>query len=485
MLTKHENRDIGGGLLPLCVDLDGTLTRVNTLVESLILCIRDWQLLMQIPVWILQGKAAFKANLARHVKIDPAILPYNDDLLQYLRDQKDNGRYLVLATAANQLTANEVSKHLGIFDEVIASDGTQNLRGEEKGRALVERFGRRFCYVGNDQSDLYVWKLASSGILVNTSPGTAKRAAKATRIEKHFNDNAPWEKALFIALRPHQWVKNLLAFVPIVTSKAFGDLHSILNTFITFLAFCFVASAIYIINDILDIQADRQHPNKRHRPFASGALSPGAGLSIVPVLLILGGAFAVFTRVPAVLLLLSLYAVTSIAYSMTVKKIPLLDVFTLAALYSTRLFAGGESSGYRVSLWLLAFSGFLFLSLSILKRVGELKATLILQKTHLCGRGYSTEDLNVMQTFGIASTFISSMVLALYIQSQTAAMLYPNPNMLWILVPCILFWQCHLWLSTSRGQMADDPIVYTAKDPVSWLVGLLISASLFFANVTF
>lgn len=470
--------------LPLCVDLDGTIVNTDTLVECLLVGTCKWSTLKRIPGWIVQGKAKFKEKLAQHIQLNPALLPYNDTLVQYLKREKSHGRRLVLVTAANQSLAQAISDHLGIFDEVIASDGSRNLRGEEKAKLLVERFGNRgFSYAGNDRTDLKVWECAYSGVLVNTHYGTAKRAAALTTIEQCINCNPNQVRALWRAIRPHQWVKNLLVFVPIITARAFVDFEALINGFLLFIAFCVTASGIYLINDLFDLEADRQHPTKCKRPFASGALAITTGFAMAAILIVVGFILSAATQIPIVALLLLVYGVASISYSLKLKEFPLVDVFMLAALYSIRLFSGGEATGHHVSFWLLAFSGFLFLSLAIIKRTAELKASLNQQKHHIVRRGYSSADLLVIQTFGIGASFISSLVLALYIQSYTAVNSYTHPQILWFTVPVMLFWECRLWLSTTRGYMNEDPIVYTAKDWVSWMVGIVLILILLAANI--
>ena len=481
---QQYNSILSTEIFPLCVDLDGTIIETDTFTECLVVGMRKWSILYRIPRWAFEGKAKLKQELACHVKLDPALLPYNDSLLQFLQNQKIRGRRLFLVTADNKQIAEAVNNHLGIFEEVIASSTSHNLRGEEKARVLVERFGSgKFSYAGNDQSDLQVWKYAYSGVLVNTPNVTATQAFDLTMIEQRFDkDKTRQVGALLRSLRPHQWVKNLLVFVPIVTTKAFGDFNSWFNAFLLFIAFCSVASGAYVMNDLFDLEADRQHLTKRERPFASGRLSIASGFAMVPILFGVGLVFSFATQVPAAIVLLLLYLIMTIAYSIKLKEFPLVDVFTLSTLYTIRLFSGGEVTNYHVSLWLLAFSGFIFLALAIIKRTAELK-TMTIQKRQAARRGYSSEDLHVIQIFGIASSFVSCVVLALYIQSQAAANLYYHPQILWLLVPVILFWQCRLWLSTTRGYMDDDPIVYSAKDWVSWIVALIVAAILFAAGV--
>jgi 4-hydroxybenzoate polyprenyltransferase/phosphoserine phosphatase len=467
---------------PLCVDLDGTLVKTNTLHELFLALLGNLQALLSIPYWLFRGKARLKHELARRVNLDAALFPYNEDLLDYLAKQKRAGRRLVLCTAADQRIARAVSDYLGVFDEVLASENGRNLRGAEKARALVDRFGSgNFTYAGNDYTDLPVWREAKSAILVNTPPAIAKALSGSVPIELLIERSRRSLSAWLRALRPHQWVKNLLVFVPIVTANATGRLGDWLSAVFLFMAFCAVASSIYLFNDLTDLAADRQHRKKKTRPFACGALPIWAGVASIPVLL-LGGliAAAMSGALPAV----ALYAAISIGYSLWLKEFALVDLFALATLYTLRLFAGGEATHHAVSLWLLGFSSFLFFSLAIVKRISELMqhedAT-----TTLPRRGYGANDLQILQLMGVSSSFVSAMILALYVQSHEVAVRYSHPRVLWLLVPVMLFWQCRVWLVTARGAMHDDPLIYAANDWVSRAVVLGLVLIFFLAGLAF
>ena len=454
--------------VPLCVDMDGTLLNTDSLIECVFALIKDWRALFAMVGWLLKGKAHLKQQLALHARLDPALLPYNTGLLTWLHGQKRLGRRLILATAADHVIADSVARHLRIFDEVIASDGVNNLRGTAKAEAIDRHLGGQpYAYAGNDFSDLEIWRHADSAVLVNAPKSVCKAAAEVTQIEAHVDDRAPWTRALLKALRPHQWVKNILVFVPIVTASALFDLAAWGDALLMFVAFCCTASAIYMINDLTDLAADRQHHRKRNRPFASGALPLYHGPIVAPGLLLLGGALAALAGAFGVVVL---YAVCSILYSFKLKSMALVDLFMLAALYTIRLFGGGEAAGYPVSLWLLGFSSFVFLSLAIVKRVAELMALPPENKGKPAGRGYRAGDLDILRLMGVASSFTSCLVLALYVQSDLALGLNALDALYWAIVPLMLFWQCRLWLATSRGKMHDDPIVFAAKDPVSWVV---------------
>jgi 4-hydroxybenzoate polyprenyltransferase/phosphoserine phosphatase len=455
--------------LPLCVDLDGTLVHTDTLLESVFALPLNRNMLKCFFA-LFAGRAVFKKRVAESCVFDPALLPYNHRLLAYLRQQHAEGREIILATAADILTARRVADHLQIFADVIASDGGENLKGRAKARILATRFGeKRFAYVGNSRADLPVWQAASAGIIVNAPRQVANVARKLTLVETVIDDRSSRLAAMVRAMRPHQWIKNILVFVPIVTAHATADVKGLLNTLIAFLAFCATASGIYLINDISDLAADRRHPRKCKRPFASGAAPLHAG-AVLAALLLCAGLF--LARASHVLPIVAIYAALSVIYSAKLRKLAVVDVFVLATLYGTRLFAGGLASGYAVSLWLLAFASFLFLSLALIKRVAELKGFGGME-SNVAGRGYNPGDVALLQTFGCGSAVAASMVLALFVQNEAATNRYASPGLLWCLVPLILFWQFNLWFATSRGQMKDDPITYAAGDWVTWLVGAM------------
>jgi 4-hydroxybenzoate polyprenyltransferase len=463
--------------LPLCVDLDGTLVRSDTLLESIASGARNWRIWRALFGVFTKSRATVKREIAEIEPIDAASLPYNDELITYLRNEKARGRKLILATAADKKTADAVNAHVQIFDSVLASDGVLNLKGKQKATVLVELFGERgFVYAGNHRSDLSVWRHAQRAIIVNANRSVAADAAKVADVEWQVNEAGLPLSAILRALRPHQWVKNLLILVPLATAHALNDAAAWISAGWTFVAFCSTASAIYVINDLSDLKADRHHARKRHRPFASGVLSLPFGLVMASVLLILGVCFAMLS---GTIVLVLLYAVTSLSYSLWLKEFPLVDVFVLAGLYTLRLFAGGEATGHPVSLWLLGFSSFFFLSLALVKRVSE---TMTQPRGRIARRGYEAGDAPILQLMGIASAFTAIVILALFVQDEATSRLYSSPAVLWCIVPLILFWLCRIWLSTARGYMHDDPIVYAAKDWVSWLVSIGVFGTLAIAK---
>jgi 4-hydroxybenzoate polyprenyltransferase len=472
----------GNRKLPLCVDLDGTLVKTDTLVEGVLSLVTTTKVFGLLPTLLSKGKAGLKDFVAANATFDPATLPYNTSVLAYIRQERTSGRTIVLVTAANIRIAQAVADYLpGVFNEVIASTETENLRGLKKAQALVKRFGEHgFCYMGDHITDLEVWVHSGACIPVHTTRATRNGLLQlGTPVETLLPDERINKvRAIAKALRPHQWVKNILAFVPLFTAGALTDAAGWLGSLLMFGAFCCTASSIYIVNDLTDIKADRQHPRKRNRPFAKGTLDPLTGLGIAGILLLTGLALSAAGHV---LPIIALYAVISISYSARLKEVSLIDVFILAGLYTIRLAGGGIASGHHLSFWLLGFSGFMFLSLAIMKRVQECSDAVKAQRTAL-RRGYTAADLGVLQTIGIGSSFASSVVLALYVQSEVMTGLYRSPWLLWGIVPILLFWQCRLWLATARGDMHDDPIVYAARDRMSWLVAVLAFLCLLLAR---
>lgn len=461
--------------VPLCVDLDGTLIRSDMLHEGLCTLVTDPRI-FQILLQLHHGRAAFKEAVAARAPVEPELLPYNETLLAYLHAEKRAGRYLVLTTASDRSVACAVAECVGLFDEVIASDGIDNLKGAAKARALVARFGRRgFCYAGNAQSDLAVWREAASAIVVNAPSGVLAQVRTQVPVELTIDNRPAVLHELLKAARPHQWIKNLLAFVPILTAHALHDPAAWIAATLTFVAFCCTASGIYLINDMLDIRADRLHPRKRMRPFARGAISLPVGAVAAVALICVG---IVLSQIVHVAWIVILYVLMSISYSLRLKELPLVDVFMLAGLYTIRVFGGGEATHHRLSLWLLGFSSFLFLSLALLKRTAEMMSVAKSGNTKAARRGYTASDMPILQLFGIAAAFAASIVMALFVQIEASAEHYASPSLLWLTVPLMLFWTCRMWMAGSRGNMHHDPIVYAARDRVSWVIGIAAVAVL-------
>ncbi len=456
---------------PLCVDLDGTLVKSDTFVDSLMVLARRHPIaFLRTPLWALKGKAYVKSQVASLVTLDAAHLPYNRPLLDYLRDEHAAGRKLYLATGADRVLARNVANHLGIFEDVIASDGTINLTGRNKLERLEQRFPD-FDYVGNALPDLPILQGAQEAMLAN--PDRRLNTALKSRnipVSRNFIDRSRLPFALVKGLRVHQWAKNLLVFLPLLLAHSLRP-GPVLIAVAAFFCFCFTASATYIFNDLLDLETDRVHLNKRKRAFAAGDLSVTAGLGISFSLAAL--ALIIAAYLPRTFLIyLLLYFVTTLAYSLSLKRIVLVDVVVLSSLYTIRMMAGSAATQTPVSPWLAAFSIFLFLSLAMVKRFSELQNLHARGVTPTNGRGYLLSDIEQLRSFGTSSAYASIVIFALYINGHDVAALYHHPNRMWLITPLLILWVSRVWLLASRGLLDEDPVVFALEDRMSLLLGL-------------
>jgi 4-hydroxybenzoate polyprenyltransferase/phosphoserine phosphatase len=464
--------------VPLCVDLDGTLVNTDTLVESAVLLVKINPLyILAMLFWLLWGKASLKEKIATHTALDVTTLPYNQVLLDWLNQQTATGRQLLLVTAANQRVADAVEDHLGLFSRVIASSSTHNLSAGRKRDELERLFGKGgYDYVGNSRDDLKVWSSCRKAVVVNASPAVSSQAAQVADIEKTFPSNSqPW-RALIAAMRPHQWSKNLLVFVSILMAHRYTEIDLLSHTAIAFVAFCLCSSAVYLINDLLDLEVDRKHREKCHRPFASGQTPMLLGILAIPVLLVLSVILAMIAGTLFAFALLIYFAIT-LAYSFYFKRLALLDVLMLAMLYTLRILAGAAVAGEIPSVWLVSFSMFFFTSLATVKRYAELKSLELEAGDRVIGRGYSVGDLPIIAQLGVASGYISTLVMALYIDSSDVAAIYHQQRVMWLLCPLLMYWIGRIWLIASRGELHQDPVVFATRDGTSYIVfgcGLLI-----------
>ncbi|MDO8288378.1 MAG: UbiA family prenyltransferase [Parvibaculum sp.] len=472
-VDKSDNAPAASARVPLCVDLDGTLVLSDTLVELFLLLIKrkPW-LILYLPFWLLRGRAGFKAEIARRVKFDASLLPYRADLVDWLRAEAASGRMLVLASGANRRIVHAVADHFGFFTETFSSNEGENLKGLAKANALTARFGT-FDYVGDAPVDVAVWRAARKSYLCVSSPSGKPAFGRDITFERVFPLNRSSQPLLWLrALRLHQWVKNVLMFVPLVLAHQVDDMQRLTTLILAFMAFNIAASSVYVLNDLLDLAADRAHPRKKHRPFAAGHLSLRSGLALWPVLLVASFALALYAS-PAFAAVLGVYYALTVAYSFELKRRALVDVFTLASLYTLRIIAGAVAASVVLSPWLLGFSVFIFLSLAIVKRVAELHSLHARGVTDPAGRGYHHADLAMLEILGVAAGYASVVVLALYVSAPESKILYVRHQLLWLFAPLVLFWISRVWLITHRGEMHDDPIVFALKDSPSRIVGLL------------
>ena len=460
---------------PLVLDLDGTLLRTDSLIEAALrlAAANPLGLLRTLPA-LLTSRAAFKRALARACTLDPATLVYNDDVLALARQAREDGRPVILVTAADTAVAQAIATHLDIFDGVHASDGAHNLKGAHKAAFLVERFGAQgFDYAGDAPPDLAVWQQANEAIVIAPTRAFLRRVQAACANVRVLGAPPSRVARLRIwarALRVHQWAKNVLVLVPVLAAHRL-DAPTLIQAATALIAYSLCASSVYVMNDLLDLPHDRVHPTKCRRPFASAALP----LAQAPVAIVacLSGAVLLALVLPwHFLLMLAIYYVCTTTYSLGLKRKPVWDVMMLAALYTLRVFAGSAATGIRISPWLLAFCMFLFFCLAVVKRQTELVQHLRLGRAEkLSGRGYSPTDLDVLASMATSSGYMAVLVLALYVNSPDVLALYRHPAMLWALCPLLLFWISRVLLLSHRGMLHDDPVVFALRDRLSLAIG--------------
>ncbi len=467
---------------PLCVDLDGSVIRTDLLLESLLILLKRNPLYaFAALLWLLRGKAVLKSELARRVAINPASLPYNKELLAWLTSERARGREIWLCTAANERLAEQVAGHLGIFDGVLASDETVNLAGRSKADRLVECFGyQAFHYVGNEWRDLPIWRCSNGAILVSDRRSFERSLTPHVPVLQTFSPGGRRWKAVLRALRPHQWAKNALVLIPLLTAHRLGNVSALINAGLAFVAFSLCASSVYVLNDMLDLEADRAHARKSKRPFAAGDLPLATGFALVPLLLA-GAALIASVLPPYFQLMLCGYYALTVAYSFVLKGLVIIDAMALAGLYTLRIIAGAAAVSVPLSFWLILFSIFLFLSLALVKRYAELDSLQRRRQLQMVGRGYHVEDLPMLEGLGIAAGYSSVLVLALYINSPAIVSLYHRPQAMWPICGLMLYWISRIWMKTHRGRMHDDPVVFALRDRVSLGIGLLGAITVFFA----
>lgn len=469
---------------PLAVDLDGTLVASDLLVEAASAhLLRRPLALPRMLGWLAGGRARFKAELAACTDFDPSLLPYHPEVLAWLREEHAAGRHLVLSSASDHRLVRQVADHLGIFSEHLGTAGGVNLKGPAKRDQLVSRYGEHgFDYVGDHRHDLPIWEASSTAHVVGHR--LAARVARTATVGRTFGSvQAGRRAAVLQAMRPHQWAKNALVAVPLLTAQRVGDLAAVTATVLGIVAFCLAASAGYLLNDLVDIEHDRHHPVKRRRPFAAGRLSLLLGWALWPVLVLAAATISVAWMPWQFTVTLAAYLAASVGYSAWAKRKAVLDVVTLGGLYTIRIVAGAAAIAAPLSLWLLTFSMLFFLSLALVKRVSELTRVRLREEAFAKGRGYHSDDLELLSSYGVASSIGAVVIFSLYLNDVHTAELYETPALLGLAVPVLLAWLMRCWLWAHRGDMHEDPIVFAVKDPKSLLAGALFAGVFVAANV--
>lgn len=460
--------------MPLVVDLDGTLVRSDLLVEG------AWGLFGTHPVralsmlaWLWRGRARLKRRVAESTVLDPTLLPYNAPVVERIAQARRAGRKVYLASASDERQVAAVARHLGMFDGWFGSDGVTNLKGAAKARRLTEAFGDGgFDYIGDAHADIPVWKCARVGVVVSRSARLARRVASLGKQVERITTEPPTATTCFRLLRPHQWSKNLLVGVPLLTSHLF-TLEAAVNVLLAFAAFCLGASSVYVLNDMVDVLADRGHPTKRTRPFASGELGLGFGGLIAPALFAAGALTASWVSSAFLAVVIS-YCVASIAYTLVLKRKMFIDVVTLAGLYTIRVIGGAVAIGVIVSHWILAFSMFIFVALALVKRWSELTTRLEAGLPDPANRNYRRGDVPVLMSLAAAAGYSAVIVFSLYLSSDAVVPLYRAPQILWLAVPLLTYWISRLLLLTHRRLVHDDPVVFALRDRISLATGALM-----------
>ena len=467
--------------LPLVVDLDGTLTTSDTLMESVIRVVKHQPAnVFRMPFWLASGRAAFKGKVAEQADFRAETIPYRESLVDYLAHERKGGRQIVLATAAHRSIAERVDAHLGLFDLVIATSGDTNLKSETKLAGIRELVGDDFVYAGDSKADMPIWAGAKGAILAGVAPGVAADVRGSIPVEREFLNERAGFSTWCKALRVHQWLKNLLLFVPLLTAFAFFDTGKVATLVLAFLSMSLGASATYIGNDLWDLDNDRRHPRKRNRAFANGTLSIAQGLGGAAVLLLVAFALAFAVSVEFVGMF-ALYLLLTTAYSWRLKSVVLLDVVVLSLLYTHRIVAGAIAADIAVSRWLLAFSVLAFLSLALVKRCSELVFLRQNDKHASAGRDYRVGDLEVLWPFGIGASLAAVVVFGLFINAPETAARYTIPHLLWLVQIGLIYLFGRLWIATVRGAMHDDPIVHILENRGSFgmlcvMVALVLAA---------
>ncbi len=461
---------------PLCVDCDGTLLKTDLLHEAVFLLAKQSPAyLFMLPFWLMRGKAYLKHQIANHVTIDFASLPIRDEIIALINSAREEGSKVILITASPQIWAEGVARHVGLFDEAIGSNKHTNLSSINKAQYLCDRFGKKqFDYVGNDFADLPVWSDAASAVVVTSNLTLIRQAKEKAQVKQVIAANRVTAFTYLKALRVHQWLKNLLVWLPLAAAHQLSSSLGIKQALIAFFSFSFCASAVYLLNDLLDLESDRVHIRKRKRPLAAGLIPILHGVLMCGALL----CFAVFLALKLhtdFLIVLSFYFTMTLTYSLRLKKQVIVDVILLAGLYTIRVVAGAAATQTMPSFWLLALSMFIFLSLALIKRYSELLITLQLQKTETAGRGYQIADLPVLMSIGISAGMVAVMVLALYVNAPESTVFYKHKIWLWLAPPLLMYWISRVWMKAHRGEVDDDPVVFAVKDWQSLVIVSLLA----------
>ncbi len=460
----------------LVCDLDDTLIKTDIFFESLLKLIRTNPLkILALPLWLSRGRAYTKNQILKFAKIDPSTLPYRQEVLRYLRDRKAQGAKIILASASNHEVVQSIAEHCQCFDHAQGSTSSHNLKSKAKLDWINRTFPGPFEYIGDSSADLTIWQKSSHAVMVNPSRHIAGKVKTFGITTTTIHDFTPRGRLIIKQMRVHQWVKNALLAIPMLAAHKVQSFDTWQSLFVGIASFSLIASMVYVINDMLDVENDRKHPTKKNRPFAAGSLPLKIGFVLAPALGFSSILLAMWLGSDFYHLIIA-YLAINLFYSTRLKETIMLDVVILASFYTLRLMAGSAATNIAISHWLLSFSTFFFLGLALVKRYTELLRVVGKSQRALHGRGYSGEDKIPVLIMGIACSLMSILILSLYFSSPEIRVLYGRHQILWSLAPLMLFWTGRIWLITNRGQIHDDPVVFAVKDKISWL--LLVAATI-------
>lgn len=466
--------------LPLFVDMDGTLLATDTLSERLLLLGRNKPFdLVKVPSWLLKGKITLKEKLSENTNLDIETLPVNPELLAFLKREKARGRWLALATAADRHTAEKVSARFGLFDTVLATDACCNLKGPHKLSKIKEFAPDGFSYAGNGYVDLSIWKEADEIIAVSPAAGMIPSLKKmgARFFDLQTQRGKTWAKQL----RIFQWMKNALILLPLILAHRFSEPWLFVRAMVAIISFSLLASSIYVINDLLDLEADRRHPRKKNRPFACGKLQAHEGVMILPLLWLVSACLLLFLP-PAFGGVWLLYFVLNLLYSFKLKRMFLLDVIVLSLMYPLRIFAGTAATGVISSSWLIAFASCLFFSLAVVKRYAELREVISRDEHRIEGRGYHSRHFKGLLGLGIGFAVMTALVFIGYLHSDQVVSLYRFPRRLWVVALVLGYWLFRIWHLAFKGKLQDDPVEFALTDRQTYMAGAVSLAVVLFAR---
>jgi len=467
--------------MPVYVDMDGTLVNTDIAQELILQCFKKLSLFSELIQLAFSGRSKIKRFLALNTEFSEERLPYNQKVIDYLKAQKEAGRSIVLATASDALIAEKVANYLGFFDDVLASEPGNNLKGANKLKAIQAHSGDNgFEYIGDSKADYPIWKAADLSGFVNVTSDPASIVADKKRHSLKVNDRNDSFAAFIKAIRPHQWAKNLLVFLPLFFSHLYLNVDALFSAALTFIVFSLCASGIYLVNDLLDIEADREHVTKRKRPFAAAKLRPVTGVLASLLLVFVALVACFFLLNVKTFLVLVIYMIITNLYSFYLKDYSTIDVITLTSLYTIRIVAGAVAVGVVLSPWLFNFSLFFFLSLAYMKRYIEVAR--YAKEGKLSGRNYSADETNIIMMMGIVNGGIAIFTLTMYLNGEYVLSTYLSPHLLWLICPLLLFWIYRAWMWAKRDKIDDDPVVFAIKDKVSIVTAILVALLFIFSK---